>query len=326
MIGKTHFLYYVLTQLPVDFPDLPGTATLGVHPGTSSDMKWFNELKCVKTSDGNNKVQHMLDMAEVAHNKPIFDSKEVLSRYKDYIFLIDNAKKNYMYNYMNMCIVFTSPKLETHALINNVKLNSTMYWIPVWSPEEISQFVGLLPSLLPVDEINDIPYLVHNFGGTIGNMMHKNRKSRFEHFKVKCHAAGTDSILATVICQESFDVISQYSSLVENVVTEDDQLAGTKYVSAFVTKVLIGLYLCWQRITFAQFWNDGAIEAPAEYSRIYERHLPFFMSKGDVLEITVAPFAHQNQTGYFNNLKEVTMNFTDYVFQKERNGPYCVEG
>ena len=318
MIGKTHFLYYVLTWLPVDFPDLPGIATLGVLPGTSSDMEWFNELKCVKTSDANNKVQHTLNMAELAHNQPIFNSKEVQRRYKDYIFLIDNAKKEYVYNYMNMFIVFTSLKLQTHALINNVKLNSTTYWIPVWSPEEISQFVGLLPSSLPVDKKNDIPYLVHNFGGTIGNMMHKKRKSRFEHFKVKCHTAATDSILATVICQESFDVIAQYSSLVENVVTEDHQLAGTKYVSAFITQEIMGKYLHLQSITFAQFWNDGAIQAPAEYGKIYERHLPFFMSKGDILEITVAPFAHQNQTSYFNNSKEVTMKFTDYVFQKEK--------
>ena len=47
MIGKTHFLYYVLVQLPVDFPDLPDISTLGVIPGTSSQMEWFNELKCV---------------------------------------------------------------------------------------------------------------------------------------------------------------------------------------------------------------------------------------------------------------------------------------
>ena len=46
MIGKTHFLYYVLTQLLVDFPDLPGIASLGVIPATSSHMEWFNELKC----------------------------------------------------------------------------------------------------------------------------------------------------------------------------------------------------------------------------------------------------------------------------------------
>ena len=118
---------------------------------------------------------------------------------------------------------------------------------------------------------------------------------------MKCHAAATDSILATVICQESFDVIAQYSSLVENVVTEDHQLAGMKYASAFVTKELMGIYLCQQSITFAQFWNDCAIQAPAKYSRIYERYLPFFMSKDEVLEITVAPFAKRNQTGYFNN-------------------------
>ena len=31
MIGKTHFLYYVLTWLPVDFPELPGISTLGIH-------------------------------------------------------------------------------------------------------------------------------------------------------------------------------------------------------------------------------------------------------------------------------------------------------
>ena len=218
-----------------------------------------------------------------------------------------------------------SLKLETHALINNVKLDSTTYWIQVWSPEEISHFLDLLPSSLPFGETNDIPYLLHNFGGTIGNMIHKNRKSRFEHFKVKCHAAATNSILVMVICQESTDVIAQYSSLVENVVTEDHQLAGMKYLSAFVTQEIMGKYLRRQSITFAQFWNAGAKESPGEYSKIYERHLPFFMSKGDVLEIAVALFAHRNQTGYFNNSKEVTMNFTDYVFHKERNGPYCIE-
>ena len=93
MIGKIHFLYYVLAWLPVDFLDLPGIATLGALPGISSDMEWFNELKCVETSDANNKVQHMLDVAELTHNQPIFDSKEVQRKYKNYIFLIDNAKK-----------------------------------------------------------------------------------------------------------------------------------------------------------------------------------------------------------------------------------------
>ena len=80
---------------------------------------------------------------------------------------------------MNTCIVFVSPKLENYALINNVKTNTKMYWIPVWSPEEISQFQHLLPEAFPVGENNDIAYLLRNFGGTIGNMMHKDRKSRF---------------------------------------------------------------------------------------------------------------------------------------------------
>ena len=230
-----------------------------------------------------------------------------------------------MYNDTNMCIVFVSLKLEYHDLMMNVKIDATTYWIPVWSPEEISQFVDLLPSSLTVGEINDIPYLMRNFGGTIGNMMHKNRKSRFKSMKVKCHTAATNSVLVTVICQESTEVITEFSSLVENVVTEDHQLAGTKYVSSFITQEIMGKYLRGQSITFAQFWNDGAIQAPAQYSKIYERHLPFFMSKGDVLEITVAPFADGKKLGYFNNSKKVTMKFTDYVFHKEKNGPYCVQ-
>ena len=318
MIGKTHFLYYVLAWLPVDFPELPGIATLGVIPGTSSQMEWFNELKCVQTVDADKKVHHTLDVAEFAHNEPIFNSKEVQRRYNNYIFLIDNAKNQYVYNHMNTCIVFVSPKLESHDLITNVKIDATMYWIPVWSPEEISQFVGLLPSSLPVGEKNDIPYLVRNFGGTIGNMMHKNRQSRFKTLKVKCHTAATNFVLATVICQESTEVIAEFSSLVENVVTEDHQLAGMKYVSAFVTQEIMGKYLRGQSITFAQFWNDGAVQAPGEYGKIYERHFPFFMSKGDTLEITVAPFADGKKAGYFNNSKEVTMKFTDYVFHKEK--------
>ena len=52
MIGKTHFLYYVLTWLLVDFPELPGIANLGVLPGTSSDMEWFNDIKCMRTTTG----------------------------------------------------------------------------------------------------------------------------------------------------------------------------------------------------------------------------------------------------------------------------------
>ena len=325
MIGKTHFLYYVLVRLLVNFPELPGIATLGVLPGTSSDMEWFNELKCVQTTDAEKKVKNTLDIAEVTHNQPTFNSKEVQRRYKNYIFLIDNSKKEYVYNYMNTCIVFAIPKLETNALITNVKIDTKTYWIPVWSPEEISQFQDLLPSSLPVGERNDIPYLMDNFGGTIGNMMHKNRKSRVKHLQVKCHKAATMSVLVTAICQENSDVIAQYSSLVENEVTEDHQLVGMKYVSSFVTQEIMEKYLHGQSITFAQFWNDAAVHAPGEYGKIYERHLPFFMSKGDILQITVAPFAEQNKEGYFNNSKEVTMNFTDYVFKKEKNGPYCVQ-
>ena len=49
------------------------------------------------------------------------------------------------------------------------------------------------------------------------------------------------------------------------------------------------------------------------------------MSKGDKVKIQVAEFPAHKREGYFNNLKEVTMNFNDYVFKKEKSGPYCVE-
>ena len=293
IIGKTHFLYYVLAWLPVDFLELPGIATLGVLPGVSSDMEFFNELKCMRTTTGTcdeKKVRTTLEIAEVAHNRPPSDSKEIQTRYKNYIFLIDNAKREYVYNVMNTCIVFASPKLETYALLNNVKTDTKTYWIPVWSPEEITQFQHLLPDALPVGENNDIAYLLDHFGGTIGNMMHKDRKSRFKHLKVKCYKAATKSVLAMAICQENTDVIAEYSSLVENEVTEDHELAGTKYVSSFITQEIMGKYLLGQRLTFAQFWNDCATQAPGEYGKIYERHLPFFMSKGDKLKIQVAEF------------------------------------
>ena len=73
MIGKTHFLYYVLTWLPVDFPELPGIATLGVFPGgsESGDMEWFNDLKCMHETTGTGdekKVTTTLKIVEVAHN------------------------------------------------------------------------------------------------------------------------------------------------------------------------------------------------------------------------------------------------------------------
>ena len=68
MIGKTHFFYYVLTQLPVDFPELPGIATLGVLPGgsESSDMEWFNELKCVQETTGTGDEKKVTNTLQIA--------------------------------------------------------------------------------------------------------------------------------------------------------------------------------------------------------------------------------------------------------------------
>ena len=168
MIGKTHFLYYVLAQLLVDYPELPGIATLGVLPGASesNDMEFFNELNCVQTTTSTGdekKVTTTLKIAEVTHNRPPSDNKEIKNRFKDYIFLIDNAKREYVYSVMNMCIVFASLKLETYAVLNNVKTNTKTYWILVWSPEEIAQFQHLLPEALPVGENNDTAYLLHHF-------------------------------------------------------------------------------------------------------------------------------------------------------------------
>ena len=84
-------------------------------------------------------------------------------------------------------------------------------------------------------------------------MTHKDRNSRFKHLKAKCYTAATKSVLAMVIYQEDSDVIAEYSSLVENEVTEDYELAGTKYVSSFVTQEIMKKYLLGQKLTFAQF-------------------------------------------------------------------------
>ena len=46
----------------------------------------------MQTVDADDKVYTTLDVAEIAHNQPIFNSKEVQRRYNNYIFLIDNAK------------------------------------------------------------------------------------------------------------------------------------------------------------------------------------------------------------------------------------------
>ena len=230
-----------------------------------------------------------------------------------------------MYSLMNTCIVFASLKLENFASINNVRMDTTMYWIPIWSPEEITQFKHLLPEAFPVCKNYDIAYLLHYFGGTIGNMMHKDRKSKFKHLKLKCSSAAATSVLATSICQDDSNVIAEYSSLVENEVNEDYELAGMRYISSFVMQEIMGKYLLGKRLTFAQFWDNCAARAPGEYGKIYERHLPFFMSKGDKVKIPVAEFEAWKSKGYFNDSNEVTMKFNDYVFKKEKSGPYCVE-
>ena len=98
-------------------------------------------------------------------------------------------------------------------------------------------------------------------------MTHKDRKSRFKHLKVKCSSAAATSVLAMAICQEDSDVIAEYSSLVENEVNEDYELAGTRYISSFVTQEIMGKYLLGQKLTFAQFWNDCAKKTPGEYGK-----------------------------------------------------------
>ena len=326
MIGKTHFLYYAFAWLPVDFPDLPGNATVGVIPTKLSSSEWFNDVKCRQKEKDEGNYKHAVKVAEVAHNDPTFRSREIRELYKDNIFLIDNAKTEYtVYFHTNTCIVFAGLKLESSALIENVKSDTTMYWMPVWSPVELTDFVHLIPLALPDGVKNDIPHLLHYFGGTIGNMTYKDRNKRIQALKLKCDTAATQSALTTLICQSSTDIIAEFSSLVEIVVSDDHKFAGTKYVSSFVSQHIMLKYLLGKRITFAQFWKDGANESPMAYGNIYERHLPFFMSKGDKLKITVAPFANGKDPTYFNNSKEVTMKFTDYVSHKERTSPYCVQ-
>ena len=43
------------------------------------------------------------------------------------------------------------------------------------------------------------------------------------------------------------------------------------------------------------------------------------------MKIQVAEFEAWKSEGYFNNSNEVTMKFNDYVFKKEKTGPYCIE-
>ena len=97
-----------------------------------------------------------------------------------------------------------------------------------------------------------------------------------------------------------------------------------KYLSAFVTHVLLKKHLRKRKIQFATFWEDGATKSAAAYGDIYEMHLPFFMTKNDEIKITYSKFPNGNK-GYFNETKEVTLKFTDYIFYKKPKGDYCVQ-
>ena len=60
MIGKTHFLYYVLAWLTVDIPDLPGFAVVSYIPTGHGSPVWWNVLENV-CEEKNGQTRHILN-------------------------------------------------------------------------------------------------------------------------------------------------------------------------------------------------------------------------------------------------------------------------
>ena len=97
MIGKTHFLYYVLARLAVDIPSLPGFAVVSKIPTRIGSPVWWNILENV-SPDKSGQTTHILKAREPSNISPPTYSRDI-RKYKDYIFLIDNAKDDYdLYN------------------------------------------------------------------------------------------------------------------------------------------------------------------------------------------------------------------------------------
>ena len=52
-------------------------------------------------------------------------------------------------------------------------------------------------------------------------MTYKDGNKRIQALKLKCDTAATQSALTTLICQSSTDIIAEFCSLVEIVVSDD---------------------------------------------------------------------------------------------------------
>ena len=160
-------------------------------------------------------VTTKLIVKEPSHNQTTFDSTQIKENYKGYICLIDNAKSMYVHHRTNVCIVFASLKLEESRKMTDSKIDVARYWMPVWSHKELEHFLSLQPGAF--GKKGNIHSLVHLFGGTIGNMTHKNKQERIEILASKCEKVTECETLTplSIICNSSENVKPQYSSLIE---------------------------------------------------------------------------------------------------------------
>ena len=89
-----------------------------------------------------------------SHNRPPSDSRDIDAKFKDYIFLIDNAKDhNYsVYKMWKDCIIFASPKVTDPDKNYTMRQVPTEFWMHPWSAAELEEFKVAVPDAFPHDE------------------------------------------------------------------------------------------------------------------------------------------------------------------------------
>ena len=335
MIGKTMFLYYVMTRLcEEENLEIPGFVIIGIIPcKTGEAVRYYSVAKLDKKS-------MELHFEEESTNNPeqAFDSKLLRSVYKGYIFLIDNAKRDELgISLHNNTIIFASPKVEDEA--TDCKFRIDTWYMPVWDRDEIDDLVLKMPHALPEGDsfkdydgmAKDLDKLMYFFGGTLGNILHDDRGKRARALLDKAnHLIGKKIAHNILTSGQDYKIDATYSSLIK-VVLDDYAACGTIFISPFFIKKICKAVEKGEKECFKLFWKSGAEYSPTAYGNCYEEVIAGFLGKNGRLEMEWVPHLKKTCLENLTPGKQTLENVMHFEFEnanfhvKKKEGPYCVE-